>query len=49
MSVLKRYKNDAMKRQIMEAVIIENIEKGDLLNTKQEWNFVSFPGVGLLS
>ena len=49
MSVLKRYKNDAMKRQIMESVIIENREQGDLLNSKTEWNFVSFPRVGLLS
>ena len=47
MSVIKRYKNDAMMRQIMEAVIIESSEQGELLNTKQEWNFVSFPRVGL--
>ena len=49
MSVLKRYNNDAMKRQIMESVIIENSEQGDLLNSKTVWNFVYFPRVGSLS
>ena len=47
MSVIKRYKNDALMRQIMEVVVIENSTEEELLNTKQEWNFVSFPRVGI--
>ena len=47
MSVIKRYKNDAMLRQIMESVIIESRDQGELLNTKQEWNFISLPRIGL--
>ena len=42
MSVLKRYKNDCMLRQIMESVIIENSENNTLLNTKSEFNYVTF-------
>ena len=49
MSVIKRYKNDAMMRQIMEAVTIESSNQVELLNTKQEWNFISFPRVGIVS
>ena len=47
MSVIKRYKNDAMMRQIMESVIIESSDQGELLNTKQEWNYISFPRIDL--
>ena len=47
MSVIKRYKNDAMLRQIMESVIIESSDQGELLNTKQEWDYISFPRIGL--
>jgi hypothetical protein len=47
MSVIKRYKNDAMMRQIMEPVTIESTNQIELLNTNQEWNFVSFPRVGI--
>ena len=38
MSVIKRYKNDAMMPQIMEAVIIESSKQGEIF---------SFPRVGL--
>ena len=41
----KGYKNDVMMKKIMEAIIIGNSEQGPLLNTKQEWNFVSFPRI----
>ena len=42
MSVLKRYKNDSMMRQVIEAVTIENSENDALLNTKSEWNYIAF-------
>ena len=48
MSVIKRYKNDAMKRQIMESVIIESSNQEELLNDKTEWNYVYFPRVSLM-
>ena len=48
MSVIKRYKNDDMKRQIMESLIIEGSNKEELLNNKTEWNYIYFPRVSLL-
>ena len=47
MSVLKRYKNDCMLRQIMEAVTIENSENNVLLNTTSEWNYIAFPRIAI--
>ena len=47
MSVIKRYKNDAMLRQIMESVIIESSNQGELLNSKTEWNYIYFPRIAL--
>ena len=47
MNVIKRYKNDTMFRQIMEAVKIEAGNKEELMNDKFEWNYVSFPRVNV--
>ena len=47
MSVIKIYKNDAMKRQIMESVIIEGSNQGELLNNKTECNYIYFPRIAL--
>ena len=47
MPVIKRYKNDAMVRQIMESVIIESSNQGELLTTKKEWNYIYFPRIAL--
>ena len=38
MSQIGSYKNDAMLRQIMEAVRISNSDNVNLLNSKKEWN-----------
>ena len=38
MNQIASYKNDAMLRQIMEAVRISNTENEHLMNSKQEWN-----------
>ncbi len=43
MSVLGRYKNDCMMRQIMEAVSIESVPERELLNERTEWNNVRVP------
>ena len=45
MSVTGNYSNDAMLRQISEAVRINNIGQERLINNKTEWNFVTFPRV----
>ena len=45
MSVTGTYKNDAMLRQITEAVQIENTATGTLLNDRAEWNMTHVPHV----
>ena len=45
MSITGNYRNDAMLRQITEAVQIETTDKENLINNKSEWNFVQFPRV----
>ena len=47
MSVTGVYGNDAMLRQIAESVRINRVEKGSLINTKKEWNYVKRPRVVL--
>ena len=39
------YINDAMMRQIAEAVRINRSDGGELINNKSEWNYVTFPRV----
>ena len=45
MDITGNYRNDAMLRQIAEAVRIDNTPRGKLLNNKTEWNYVQFPRV----
>ena len=45
MGVTGHYRNDAMMRQISEAVRINRTDAAELINNKTEWNFVSFPQV----
>ena len=47
MSVSGYFKNDSMLRQITEAVRIDGTEERELINTKEEWNYVSFPRVAV--
>ena len=42
-NVTGTFKNDAMLRQIMEAVQIENVEPAKLMNTRAEWNMTRVP------
>jgi hypothetical protein len=44
MNVTGRYGNDAMLRQISESVKMNKIKKGELMNSKTEWNYFKFPG-----
>ena len=39
------YRNDAMMRQISEAVRIHGSNDNEIINNKTEWNYVSFPRV----
>ena len=43
MLVTGSYKNDAMLRQIAEAVQIENSDVGTLMNDRTEWNMTPVP------
>ena len=43
MSVTGTFKNDAMLRQITEAVQIENVDPERLMNTRAEWNMTRVP------
>ena len=43
MSVTGTFKNDAMLRQITEAVQIERTETGTLMNDRAEWNMTRVP------
>ena len=43
MKVTGTYKNDAMLRQIMEAVQIESTNPVSLMNTRAEWNMTRVP------
>ena len=45
MDVTGYYRNDAMLRQITEAVRINETPQDELVNNKKEWNFISFPRV----
>ena len=43
MSVTDTFKNDAMLRQITEAVQINNMEVGERMNDRAEWNMTRIP------
>ena len=43
MSVSGSYRDDAMLRQIAEAVQIENSDTGSLMNDRAEWNMTPVP------
>ena len=45
MDVLGTYKEDAMLRQIAEAVRIQQAPSGTLMNDKSEWNYVRLPNL----
>ena len=45
MSITGSYRNDAMLRQITEAVQIENTPTGTLMNDRAEWNMTRVPRV----
>ena len=37
------FHNDAMLRQITEAVMINKVLENDLINSKSEWNYACIP------
>ena len=43
MNVTGTFRNDAMLREITEAVQIKNIEARELMNTRAEWNMARVP------
>ena len=43
MSVTGTFRNDAMLRQISEAVQIDNVDPEKLMNTRAEWNMTRVP------
>ena len=47
MDVLSSFRNDAMLRQISEAVLIKNAQPDTLLNNKTEWAMNVLPHLNL--
>ena len=47
MSVKGQFKDDAMLRQILEAVMINNEGKETIMNSKNEWNYINLPHVAV--
>ena len=45
MNITGSYRNDAMLRQISEAVRINDTPREQLINSRTEWNYVNFPRV----
>ena len=45
MDVLGVYKEDAMLRQIAEAVRIQESPTGTIMNDKTEWNYIRLPNL----
>ena len=43
MTVTKTFKDNAMLRQITEAVQIDNVDPARLMNTRAEWNMTRVP------
>ena len=43
MNVTGAFHNDAMLRQITEAVMISKVTETDLINSKSEWNYAHIP------
>ena len=43
MNVTGNFRDDAMLRQITEAVLIDKVKHNKLINTKNEWNYVKIP------
>ena len=47
MSVKGQFKDDAMLRQISEAVMINKEGKENIMNSKNEWNYINLPHVAV--
>ena len=45
MNITGNYRNDAMLRQISEAVRINNTPREHLINNRTEWNYIQFPRI----
>ena len=47
MSVKGQFKDDAMLRQISEVVMINKEGKENIMNSKNEWNYINLPHVAV--
>ena len=47
MSVRRQFKDDAMLRQVSEAVMINKEGKENVMNSKNEWNYINLPNVAV--
>ena len=45
MNITGIYRNDAMPRQIAEAIRIRRAPPGQLVNNRDEWNYLQLPNV----
>ena len=48
MRITGTFRDDAMLRQITEAVQIDNVEPGRLMNTRTEWNITRVPRAAIV-
>ena len=48
MNVTGTFRNDAMLRQITEAVQIENVGAGELMDTRSDWNMTRVPRASIV-
>lgn len=48
MRITGTFRNDAMLRQITEAVQIDNVEPGRLMNMRTEWNITRVPRASIV-
>ena len=48
MNVMGTFQNDAMLRQITESVQINQVQEGQLINTKDEWSYFQIPRAAVM-
>ena len=48
MNVMGTFQNDAMLRQITESVQINQVQEGQLINTKDEWSYFRIPRAAVM-
>ena len=48
MKILKQCYGDATKRQIAEAVLIDELTEEETMNSKNEWNYINLKKINIM-